>query len=75
MPQDERGIVNMDSEPIVISQAAGLVVSTGVAMVAILCGCLTAAQAAAVVGFGNAVVALCVTIVARKRVTPIQKAS
>lgn len=61
----------IQNEPILTSQALGLVVSSGVAMVALLCHCLTAEQATAIVVFGNAVVAVIVGLFGRSRVTPV----
>lgn len=54
--------LNRTDQPVVVGGTVGgavsLAVTTGVGMVAELCGCLTAQQAAAVIGFANAVIAV-----------------
>lgn len=60
------------SEPVAISVAAGAVVSTLVAFVAVLWpDRMTPAIAAAVIALANAAIALIVAVVARSRVTPV----
>lgn len=52
--------LNRTDQPVIVGGmaggAAGLVLSTGVAMVAKLCGCLDAEDVAVVLAFGNALI-------------------
>ena len=57
-------------EPISISVALGACLSTGVALVALLVPGIDQATQLAVIGFGNALIALGVAIFARARSTP-----
>jgi hypothetical protein len=59
------------TEPISISAAVSLVLTTGVAMVAIFVPDLTQAAQIAIVAFGNALILLGAAIYARRHSTPV----
>lgn len=61
----------MNSEPITISGAIGIVFSTGLTMVTLFGLNLTPEQTAAVLGFGNAIILLGVMIYSRARSTSV----
>jgi hypothetical protein len=58
-------------EPISITAALALVLTTGVAMIAIFVPDLTQAAQIAIVGFGNSVIILGTAIYARQNSTPL----
>lgn len=60
----------MGNEPVAISVALGAVLSTGVALVALAWPPVKGNEAA-VIAFGNAVIALGVALFARSKVTPV----
>jgi hypothetical protein len=61
----------VNSEPITISGAIGIVLSTGLTMVSLFGLQLTPEQIAAVLGFGNALILLGVMIYSRARSTSV----
>lgn len=60
-----------NSEPVSLTGAVGLVLSTGLTLAALLIPGLTPEVQAAILGFGNAVIWLGAVIFARARVTSI----
>lgn len=61
----------MNSEPVGITGAIGLVLSTGLTLAALLVPNLTPEVQAAILGFGNALIWLGAVLYARARVTSI----
>jgi len=61
----------VNSEPITISGAIGIVLSTGLTLISLFGVQLTPEQMAAVLGFGNAVIILAVMIYSRARSTSL----
>ena len=61
----------MNREPVAINTAIAGLLSTGVALVALLVPDLTPALQAAVIAFGNSVILVVYVILTRRQVTPI----
>lgn len=61
----------MNSEPVSVTGAVGLVLSTGLTLAALLVPDLTPQVQAAILGFGNALIWLGAVLYARARVTSI----
>lgn len=61
----------MTREPVTINVAIGGLISTGVALAALLWPGLTSALQAAIIAFGNSLVLVVVIIITRMQVTPV----